>query len=124
MSLQLIVDELMVGRGHRAVIVADNEAVLGILSISDVRKLSRSSWGETPARDAMTPREEVVTVNATDPALVVLEMIAQQGLNQIPVLEEGRMIGLITRRELLERIQMAEQLRAEQEDRDPVKIDR
>ncbi len=61
----------------------------------------------------MTPRERVVTVEAGAPALEVLELIGERALNQVPVLEEGRMIGLITRRELLERIRVAEQLDAD-----------
>ena len=91
-------------------IVARDDAVYGILSISDIRKVPRDRWADTPAQAVMTPREEVVTVNADTPAMEALELIAQRGLNQIPVLEEGRMVGLITRRELIERIQVAEQL--------------
>jgi Zn-dependent protease/predicted transcriptional regulator len=110
LSLQLIVDEFMVAEGHRAVIVARDETVYGIVSISDIRKVPRDRWADTPAQAVMTPREEVATVNADTPAMEALELIAQRGLNQVPVLEEGRMVGLITRRELIERIQVAEQL--------------
>lgn len=113
LSLQLIVDEFMVGQGHRAVIVARDDAVFGIVSISDIRRHPRSDWDSTPAQTVMTPRERVVTVPVDCPALEVLELIAQKGLNQVPVLEEGRMIGLVTRRELIERIKVAEQLEDE-----------
>lgn len=113
LSLQLIVDEFMVGQGHRAVIVARDDAVFGIVSISDIRKHPRNEWDSTPAQTVMTPRERVVTVPVECPALEVLELIAQKGLNQVPVLEEGQMIGLVARRELLERIRVAEQLDAE-----------
>jgi Zn-dependent protease/predicted transcriptional regulator len=113
LSLQLIVDEFMVGQGHRAVIVAREDTVFGIVSISDIRKHPRNEWDSTPAQTVMTPRERVVTVHVDTPALEVLELIAQKQLNQVPVLEEGRMIGLVTRRELLERIKVAEQLASE-----------
>lgn len=116
LSLQLIVDEYMVGQGHRAVIVARDDAVFGIVSISDIRRHPRNEWDSTPAQTVMTPRERVLTVGVDEPALEVLELIAQKQLNQVPVLEDGQMIGLITRRELIERIKVAEQLEDERKE--------
>jgi CBS domain-containing protein len=58
----------------------------------------------------MTPRDTVITVPAATPALEVLMLISEKRLNQVPVLEEGRMIGLISRREILDRVQMANKL--------------
>jgi CBS domain-containing protein len=58
----------------------------------------------------MTPRDRVLTDSADTPALEVLHQLGANRLNQVPVLEEGRMIGLITRRELLERVELAESL--------------
>jgi Zn-dependent protease/CBS domain-containing protein len=108
--LQVVVDDYMVGQGERAVIVANGGAVLGILTVTDVRRVPRSEWRNTPAQAAMTPRERVITVVATTPAVEVLVLLGEKRLNQVPVLEDGRMIGLVTRREILERLQLAETL--------------
>lgn len=109
-SLQRVVDTQMLGEGERAVVVARDGAVLGILSVSDIKHVPRADWSQTPVQGAMTPRERVVTVGADDGALDVLALIARHGLNQVPVIEEGRMVGIITRRELVERVQLAEEL--------------
>lgn len=109
-SVELVVDQFIVGEGHRAVVVSNGDTVLGILSISDIRAIPRGDWPNTPSQTLMTPREDVITVAAETPALEVLETLAQRGLNQLPVLDDGRMIGLVTRREIIERIQLAEQL--------------
>lgn len=108
--LQTIVDEVMVGQGERAVMVANGGAVLGILTVTDVRAIPRDQWRATPAQAAMTPRDRIVTVVAATPAVEVLVLIGEKRLNQIPVLDDGRMIGMITRREILERLQLAETL--------------
>jgi CBS domain-containing protein len=112
-SVQQLVDEQMVGHGHRAVMVANDDRVTGIVTVSDVRRVPREEWGNTPVQRIMTSREEIVTVPATQSALDVLVMIGERRLNQVPVLEEGRMIGLITRRELLDRVQVAGKLGVE-----------
>jgi Zn-dependent protease/predicted transcriptional regulator len=109
-SLQEIVDHHMLGGGERAVMVADDRGVLGILTVRDVQRFPREEWGQVPAQRAMVPRERVVTVNADQPALEVLEKLAMQRLHQVPVLDEGRMVGMVTRRELLDRVQLAETL--------------
>ncbi|MBI5949171.1 MAG: site-2 protease family protein [Chloroflexi bacterium] len=110
LPVQAVVDDYMVGEGHRALMVANDGAVVGILSVNDVRRVPRAEWPNTPAQRVMTPRERIVSVDAATPAFDVLMLVSQKGLNQVPVLEEGRMVGLITRRHLLDRIQLAESL--------------
>ena len=105
-----IVNDYMVGKGERAVMVANGGAVLGVITVSDVRRVPRDSWGQVPAQRIMTPRSNVITVNASQPAVEVLVLLGEKGLNQVPVLEDGRMVGLVTRRELMDRIQLAERL--------------
>jgi Zn-dependent protease len=109
-SIQEVVDRHMVLDGHRAVMVANDDRVLGILTVSDVRRLEPSERSNTAVQAAMTPRDTVITVPAATPALEVLMLISEKRLNQVPVLEEGRMIGLISRREILDRVQMANKL--------------
>jgi Zn-dependent protease len=110
MSIQSVVDDIMVGQGERAVVVANDGAVLGILSVTDVQKAPRNHWANVPAQRLMTPRAAVVTVDAAAPALDVLMLLSEKRLNQVPVLEDGRMVGIVTRREIIDRIQLAEQL--------------
>lgn len=113
--LSEIVHDYMVGRGERTVMVANDGAVLGIITVSDVRRVPRESWPNVPAQRVMTPRANVVTVNGSQPAVEVLVLLGEKGLNQVPVLEDGRMVGIVTRRELMDRIQLAERLGPEKE---------
>lgn len=117
-SLQHVVDDYMILHGERAVMVANGGAVAGILTVSDLRRVPREEWDNTPAQRLMTPRDKVITVAADSSALDVLTIVSQKRLNQVPVLEDGRMIGLITRRELLDRVQLAESLAPDPQDED------
>ncbi len=114
-----IVHDYMVGKGERAVLVANDGAVSGLITVSDVRRVPRDAWSQVPAQRIMTPRSSVITVNAGQPAVEVLVLLGEKGLNQVPVLEDGRMIGLVTRRELLDRIQLAERLEPAGADPEP-----
>jgi len=110
LPIQTLVDDYMLGEGHRAVMVANDGGVLGILSVNDVRRVPRSEWPNTPVQRVMTQREGLVSVDAGTTAFDVFMLVSQKGLNQVPVLADGRMVGLITRRHLLDRIQLAESL--------------
>ena len=117
--LQEIVDAFMIGHGERAVMVANDGAVLGIITVSDIRRTPREAWINTPAQRVMTPRESIITVDGNRPAVEVLMLLGDKGLNQVPVLEEGRMVGLVTRREIIERVQLAETLRPDEGSSEP-----
>ena len=116
LPLQTVVDDHMMTSGERAFVVALGDSVQGILAVADVNRVPRAEWPTTPVQSAMTPREEVVTVGADAEALDVLTLLAERRLNQLPVIENGRMIGLISRRELLDRVQLAEELAADDVD--------
>ena len=105
--VQEVVDRYMVEQGERVVMVANDGAVLGILTVTDVQRVPREEWPNTPAQQIMTPREKVTTVSTETRALDVLQLLGERRLNQVPVLEDGRMVGLITRRELLDRVHLA-----------------
>ena len=109
-SIQTVVDEHMIGKGERSVVVANDDYVIGILTVSDLARVPREQWDSTPAQRIMTPRSDVVTIDAGAPATDVMPLLAQRRLNQLPVIDEGRMIGIITRRELLDRLQIAEEV--------------
>ena len=109
-SVQSVVDEHMIGGGERSVVVANDDYVVGILTVSDLSRVPRGEWPSTPAQRIMTPRADVVTIAADAPAADVMPLLAQRRLNQLPVIDEGRMIGIITRREFVDRLQIAEEL--------------
>ena len=109
-SIQDVVDDHMLSGAERCVIVAREGAVLGLLTVSDVRKVSRDEWRNTPAQRVMTPRDQIVTVIPDARAVEVMRLLADKSLNQVPVIDAGRMIGLVTRRELVDRVKLTEQI--------------
>jgi Zn-dependent protease/predicted transcriptional regulator len=109
-SIQDVVDEQMLAHGERAVLVALDDAVQGIVTVADVRHVDRDAWGSTPIQSVMTSRDHVATVSADATALEALHILSTKRVHQAPVLDAGRMVGLITTRQLMDRLQLAETL--------------
>ena len=55
--------------------------------------------GDIRAREVMSTK--VITVNENDPIERVLELILKYDINRIPVLSEGKLAGIVARRDLL-----------------------
>jgi len=71
-----------------------------MICLEDVRRLEQGRWGEVRVADAMTAVAQLSTV--TPEALVsgALDLLVQRGVNQLPVISRGRLVGMVTREDI------------------------
>lgn len=81
-----------------AVPVVQGDRVLGIIGIGQVRRIRRSAWGNTRVEDIMATPPKVSFLAPTDSLKQALERIQRSALDGLPVLEDGRLLGMLTRR--------------------------
>ena len=90
--------ELLAAKGVGAVVVSDASlAVLGILSERDVvRVIARhgASALDDPVSRYMTPK--VITVTREDTIEHVMQTMTSARFRHLPVVEDGRLVGLIS----------------------------
>jgi len=110
--LQTLVDEQMLRDGRRCILVTRGDRLAGMLTVHNVKDVPREAWPTTPAGQAMIPLEKMKTVDANATALDVLRQMDDATVNQVPVLEEGRLVGIITREQLLRVIRTRAELGA------------
>lgn len=87
-----------------ATVVDDENQVVGILSEKDCLRIFVSgAYNSLPdARVADYMSKEVIVVDPDDDLFSVAELYLKHHFRRIPVVEEGKLIGQITRREILE----------------------
>jgi len=95
----------LVRTGRRCHLVVDDGQLVGLMSIHALNSVPRDGWANTSVQAAMVPREKVVWSRTDEPALSLLERMMSQDVNQMPVVENGRVVGLVTRDSLLRMIQ-------------------
>jgi len=75
--------------------------VTGLVSLQDVRLLPREGWARTRVAEIMTPIDRLVTITPQEDALEALELLGRGNLNQVPVMEQGRVLGMVRREDIL-----------------------
>lgn len=99
----LELSRLMASRGSRAVVVADPDGLpVGIVTDRDivVRALAWDLPPDAPVDAVMTP--EVVTAPVSAPARFVYRLLRAHGISQLPLIQNGRVVGLVSRDDLID----------------------
>jgi CBS domain-containing protein len=95
------VAEQVLRTGRRCFFVTGDGHVAGMLTPQDLRAIPRDRWDQTPAAAAMKPVERLHRIDASEPVTKALDAIVQEDVNQLPVLEEGRIGEIISRDQIL-----------------------
>ncbi len=101
-------------RNHNGFPVMDNkDELLGSVTMQDLRRVNKVSWGTKRVRDIMTDKEKLVTMKETDPAPKVLALMKSNRIGRIFVMDfdaSEKLSGIITRSDVMKTVQMEESL--------------
>ena len=103
-----LVEKHMMASGQRVLPVERTGRFLGLVSMSDLQKSERRAWDRMTAAEIMTPSERLAVVAPDTDASEALETLARRGVNQLPVLERGRLVGLLRREDVLKWLSLHE----------------
>lgn len=104
-SLQRIVDERVLDRAERCVLLEHDGVVSGLLTTTDLSRVPREEWPTTSARNAMVPTVDVATIAPSTLVSDAVRTMVERDIHQLPVIDEGRLVGMLTRGDVLNHIQ-------------------
>ncbi len=116
MSLEDYVQEVL-RTGRRCHIVTGNGVPVGLVTLRAVSGCPREEWSNTSLQAVMRKVDEIQWAAPAESVLGILSRMRERDINQMPVLEEGRIVGIVARdailRVLQTRIQVGDQLTAD-----------
>lgn len=74
---------------------------IGMVSLEGVKTVSKELWGFKQVRDIMTAVESVPCLSPTDDATEALSKMVSGDIGRMPVVENGRLVGIVSRRDIL-----------------------
>jgi len=105
----LVEEHVLSGHGRCFPVVAGQE-LLGLVTLTDVRKVPRDEWPNTTVYRVMTPFSRLRTVSLRDNLPQVLAQMASGDVNQVPLLDGKQLLGLIHRADVIRYIQMRQEM--------------
>jgi Zn-dependent protease/CBS domain-containing protein len=85
--------------------VVRDASLLGLIGMSQLRRVPRTSWPTTRAGDVMVTPPALPTLAPEDELLRAVERMRRTGLDGIPVMRGPELLGVLTRRGVVQAIQ-------------------
>jgi len=108
LTISRLVDEYLMGTDERAFPVVQDDRLQGLVCLEDVRKVPREKWETTQVNQIMTPASELETASPREDVTDALRKIAGRDVRQVPVMQEGKLVGMLRRRDILRWMQLHE----------------
>ncbi len=108
---RLVDDYFLKHRFNSYPVVSDGE-LLGMVSIHDVKKIPREEWREVTVSRVLNSRVIEFCVNPGDDATDAMTRMVKNGLGRLPVLDNGKLAGIVSHRDIMLIIKHKVDLRA------------
>jgi Zn-dependent protease len=96
-----LVQEYVFAGGQRCFLVVDGGELRGVVTLDNIKAVSQQDRDVIKAGEVMTPVDRLKVARPEQDALGVLEQMNAAGVEQMLVVGEGRVIGLVTRDSLM-----------------------
>lgn len=103
MTLRELTD-LVFQEKHRGYPVAENEELLGMVTTADIQRIPESQRGSTTVGDVMS--RKIFDIGPDEEAAVAMKKLIELGLRRLPVIENGRLVGILSREDLVRAMEL------------------
>jgi Zn-dependent protease/CBS domain-containing protein len=105
-TVDALVNDGILGTDDHAFPVIDEGQLVGLVTLEDVRSVSRSAWEHTSVAEIMTNAGELVTVTADEDASEAMTKLQRRDVRQLPVMRNGSLAGMLRRRDIVKWLQL------------------
>ena len=108
------IDQLVHGNiltsGRRCFPVVSDSQIMGMMTLHNVNAVPREQWSTETVKEAMTPFDKLKWVRPDEELSSVLRILTEDNINQVPVVQDNQIVGMISRENLLNFINIRNRL--------------
>lgn len=112
LRLDRLVEDHVLAGDQRCFFVTDSDDPHGVITMNEVKGVSRHQREQLTAGQVMTPVDAVFAADAEDDVWTLLQRMNEEGVTTVPILENGRLQGVITPENLWNHIRLRGELAA------------
>jgi CBS domain-containing protein len=91
--------EIMAKEQVRGVLVMEGDAILGIIVLWDLKKVRKERQWLSPVKAFMA--RQVITITVQTSPTEAARLMIEKDVGYLPVLQEGKVVGIVTRTDIL-----------------------
>jgi len=100
LNLMELVQQHILPTGRSCFLISWGAELEGMVTLQQIKKVPRTRWAITSVQDIMTPASKLKAAYADQDILSVLQEMNGESANHIPVMEAGKVIGIINREDI------------------------
>jgi len=108
--LQELVDRHILGSGSRSFMATQGDEVVGLVTVHQIAAVPRDKWSSTNVADVMTPIARAKRIGPKTGLWAAMTEMDHDGVNQLPVMDDGRMLGVLTRGDVISYLRTLQEL--------------
>jgi Zn-dependent protease/CBS domain-containing protein len=109
-SIAQLIRDVVLPNNLQAIPVVSHDRLVGVVTIGDLRKVEQDQWATTPVEVVMTPVADAATVSPNDPLVAALDRFGAGDLPLVPVVDHGKLVGVLYRESVIGYVRMREML--------------
>jgi Zn-dependent protease/predicted transcriptional regulator len=111
LNVQNFVEQELLRTGRRCFVVAEKGEVTGLVTPHEIKQIDRAKWPFMTLHDIMRPIRDLRSVAPGASLKSALELMSRDDVNQLPVVSNGHLEGMLSRAQLLTYLQTHAELR-------------
>ena len=109
-TLLELVEQHILGSGRRIFIIGDQQHVQGLLTVHRIKGVPRENWGTTTVSAVMIPEASMFKISPDFGLWEALLLMDRDGVNQLPVMTNSHLEGLLSREDVISYLRTAQEL--------------
>ncbi|MFQ5963450.1 MAG: CBS domain-containing protein [Candidatus Scalinduaceae bacterium] len=101
-TLDKLVDDYFLKYRYNSYPVVSNGILIGMVSIHDVKQIPREEWSKANVRRIFDSKVIDLCMNPNDDATSAMAKMAKRGLGRIPVVDNGKLVGIVSHRDIMQ----------------------
>lgn len=101
MTIDHLVNDNILASGRRCFPVGSGSEIMGLMTLHNVKEVPRDQWSTETVKEAMTPFDKLRWVRPDEELSSILQILTEDNINQVPVVQDNKIIGMVTRENLL-----------------------
>jgi Zn-dependent protease/predicted transcriptional regulator len=110
MTLEKLVNDVAIPSGRRCFPVMGGDRVTGLITLHELSNVPRAQWSTTTVGTAMKLFGDLETVEPETPLVEVVARMVKADVAQIPVVQEKRLRGMVSRDRIMAYLQARHEL--------------